>query len=324
MSARLIVVTVNYCCADLILDSLDETVAQLEALGDGAYWIVDNNSPDDSVPKLRAALAERDYGPRVRLIVSEVNDGFGAGNNIAFRTGMAEPVPPDYFYMLNPDATPQPGAIEALVRFMESHPEVGAAGSLLCDETGETQPSIFRFPSIYNEIERALRYGIVSRLLKHHDIEMDMPPTPGPADWVTGASFVVRRSVLETAGLFDETFFLYWEEVELCHRIWAAGFKIYGVPASRVMHIGGVSTGVKQPARRIPAYWFFSRAYFFRVSGRGGPPLLRDLIVTLCLLLRRAKQMLFWRPLKPPYYLRDFITYNFFKSPEQRPQEKQP
>lgn len=322
MAVRLIVVTVNYCCADLILEGLDETVAQLEALGDSAYWIVDNNSPDESVHHLRAALAERGYGDRVRLILSDTNDGFGAGNNIAFRTALAEPDAPEYFYMLNPDATPRPGAIEALVRFMDTHPEAGAAGSLLCDENGEIQPSLFRFPSLYSEIDRALRFGVVSRLLKRHDIEIDAPQAPAPADWVTGASFIVRSSVLKTAGFFDEAFFLYWEEVELCHRIRAAGFEIYGVPDSLVLHIGGVSTGANQPERRIPAYWFFSRAHFFRVAGRGGPPIVRDLIVTLCLMLRRIKQVISGRSLNPPHYVRDFITYNFLKSPEQRPQQK--
>jgi GT2 family glycosyltransferase len=93
-----------------------------------------------------------------------------------------------------------------------------------------------------------------------------MGPIPDRVDWCSGASIMVRREVLETVGAFDEAFFLYFEEIDLCARMAAAGWERWYVPLSRVMHLRGHSTGVTalgEGPRRLPAYWFESRRRYF-------------------------------------------------------------
>jgi GT2 family glycosyltransferase len=313
MVPRFIVVTVNYHCADEIVKGLDETVRQITELGDGEFWIVDNQSADDSVATLNQAIADRSCQDRVKVLVADKNGGFGAGNNVAIRAGLARETPPEYFYFLNPDAIPQPGAIASMLGFLDTHPDVAVVGGLLCDEEDNTDTSLFRFPSFQSEVETALRIGIARKVLKNYILPLATPDRPASVDWVAGTSFVVRASALEKAGLFDETFFLYWEEIELCHRIRKAGLEIYGLPDVRVMHIGGVSTGMHQPAKRIPGYWHESRNYFFRRTGLVRSVGVLNAVVVCCLVLRRMHQFVRGRPLNPPHFLRDFIRHSFQK-----------
>ena len=154
------------------------------------------------------------------------------------------------------------------------------------------------------------------RLLKRHVIAIETPEAPTRVGWVSGTSFVVRRTVLETAGLFDETFFLYWEEVELCYRIHKSGFCIYGVPEAIVQHSGGISTGMHDPSRRTPAYWFESRNHFFHVTGLARNLTLLNLAVTCGLVVQRTHQLIRRRSLNPPHFLHDFVKFSLVKPKE--------
>ncbi|MFC3117450.1 glycosyltransferase family 2 protein [Jhaorihella thermophila] len=91
---------------------------------------------------------------------------------------------------------------------------------------------------------------------------MPIPQGRGRADWTAGASLMIRREVLDQVGTFDEAYFLYFEETDLCLRGARAGWSCYYVPESRVVHVGSVSTGLKS-AERTPQYWFDSRLYYF-------------------------------------------------------------
>ncbi|MFZ3584188.1 glycosyltransferase [Loktanella sp. DJP18] len=140
MTSKLLVVTVNYACAEAILEGMDQTVAQLRAFDGGArFWIVDNQSPDSSAIMLREAIAARGWGDVVDVIDAKCNSGFGAGNNLAVRRAMAEDSPPDYIYFLNPDAIPAPGSILAMTSFLDATPAAGVVGGLLEGEDGELQ-----------------------------------------------------------------------------------------------------------------------------------------------------------------------------------------
>jgi GT2 family glycosyltransferase len=112
--------------------------------------------------------------------------------------------------------------------------------------------------------------------------------------------------------LFDEQFFLYWEEVDLCHRARAAGFDVSYVPDAAVVHLAGLTTGLHQPRNRVPRYWFESRAHFYRKTI--GPRRLAamNLAVASCVALRRTREALTGRTMNWPHYLRDFIHFNFF------------
>ena len=309
MSPRLVVLTVNYCCADAILEGMDETVRQIRAQGDAAFWIVDNMSPDDSLATLRDAVAARGFEDVVTIIASPKNAGFGAGNNVGFDAGLNSETPPEYFYCLNPDAVPDDGAIATFVDFMDAHPDAGMAGGRINNEFGVPEASVFRFPSFASEVEKAISLGVLRKLLRNSVVPMEMPDTIQKVDWVSGASFIIRASVLKQTGGFDETFFLYWEEVELCHRITKAGFGVYAVPEAGVVHTGGVSTGMGDAEKRIPRYWFESRNYLLSKTGLTKSLVLLNACVALGWVVQRTHHKLRGKSLHSPHFLKDFIRF---------------
>ncbi len=304
-------VTVNYKTADLTLRALEAVLVDLVPLS-GTALVVDNDSRDGSAERLRRAIGERGWSERVTLLVSGENVGFGAGNNIAFRHALARRDPPDYFYLLNPDARPDPGALRALVEFMDSHPGVGLAGSKIRHPDGSPRISAFRFPGVLSEIEAGLRLGLVSKLLGPWRVWAPPPERTGPVDWVSGASVIIRRDVLEQVGLFDERFFLYFEEIDLGLRAKRAGWPTWYVVESEVEHIGQVSTGLRDIDRPRPEYWFESRRHFLRKSY--GPLRLwaaNTAFITSYVLFRLRRHLQNKPDPDPPGFFADFVRYNF-------------
>lgn len=301
--------TVNYKTADLTVRAVEAALADLEPLG-GKAIVVDNDSQDGSVAKLEAAIEARGWRDKVVLIASERNLGFGGGNNVGFRHALAWDDPPDLFYLLNPDARPAPGAIGKLVDFMAEHREVGLAGTAVRFENGALRPSAFRFPGVLSEIEAGLKLELASRLLDRYRVWLPTPTSTGPVDWVSGASFVIRREVLETVGMFDETFFLYFEETELCLRALRAGWPTYCVVEAEAEHIGNVSTQFRDHTQRRARYWFDSRQYYlYKVHG----PLkawAADVAFVGSRALYQVRRRLQRKPDDdPPYLLSDFVRH---------------
>lgn len=308
---RLAVVTVNYCCADVLVRNLKATAGLIADAG-GVWYIVDNCSPDNSIAKLRSALQGV---ANAELIEAERNGGFGYGNNCVIEPVITGQIEADYVYILNPDAIPEPGSIERMTSYLDAHPEIGVVGSALVNLDGTPTESMFRFPSLLSEIEGALAIGPVSRLLARFRLPLPPLSVPGPVGWVSGASLMVRAEVLRSVGGFDEDFFLYWEEVELCHRIHKSGFTIHGFPSAKVRHIGGVSTGVNRHSR-LPNYWHQSRNLYFRKTGAAGPLLFLNIITAFALAAGRCWQWLRGKPGKPPHFLRDHLRYSLaFQAP---------
>lgn len=256
-------IILNYRTPDLTLQAAEAALREMEGLA-GEVQIVDNDSQDGSFEAIadgiRAAGWDRD--PRVRLIRSPRNGGYGAGNNLAIRAGLAGGAAPDYVYVLNPDARPGPGAIRRLVDLLERDPTVGFAGSYIHGPDGDPHQTAFRFPTIASEFEGAARLGFVSRLLKDRVVARPIPDATCAVDWLAGASLMMRRRVLDRIGLFDEGFFLYFEETDLCRRAKLAGWPTVYVRDSEVEHDGSVSSGAKE-WRRTPGYWFDSRLRYF-------------------------------------------------------------
>ncbi len=258
-------VILNWRTPDMTLAAARAAVTAMEGVA-GAITIVDNDSGDGSEAALRAATLD---WPRVRVIQAGRNGGFGAGNNAGIRAGLPDGTRPDLVYLLNSDAIPAPAAIRTLRDHLAAHPATGFAGSYIHGPDGTPHRTAFRFPSVAGEFEAALRFGPVSRLLSRRVVAMPIPAATGRVDWLAGASLMMRQAVLDRIGLFDEGFFLYFEETELCHRAARAGWPTDYVLESRVGHIGGASTGSKRWTQ-VPGYWFDSRLrYFVKVHGRG-------------------------------------------------------
>lgn len=260
---RILVVLLNYRTAPMTLRAAETVLKAMPEAG-AELVIVDNASGDGSAKQIGEAIAEHgwDAGGRVRLIASDVNGGFGAGNNIGFAAGMSNGQRPDYFYVLNSDAFPDPDCLTHLVRHLEDTPKAGMVGAHVRGEDGVPHMAAFRFPSIAGEFEGAARVGPISRLLRNSIVAHPLPTSTAQVDWVVGASVLLRATMLDEIGVFDETFFLYFEETDLCRRARFAGWECWYLPAARVLHIGSVSTGMKTWAR-TPTFWFASRRHYF-------------------------------------------------------------
>ena len=265
--ASVLTVILNWRTAEMTLRALDAALVAMQGIV-GAVTIVDNDSGDGSFERLSAEVAARgwDRGPhRVQVLQSGRNGGFGAGNNFGIRAGLPGGARPDYVYLLNSDAFPAPDAIGALLAHLESHPETGFAGSHIHGTDGAPHHTAFRFPSIAGEFEQAARFGPISRLLRRAVVAPALPVVTGRVDWLAGASLMMRQAVLDRIGLFDEAFFLYFEETDLCLRAARAGFPTDYVVESRVAHIGSVSTGMKA-WQRVPRFWLDSRMHYYTKS----------------------------------------------------------
>ena len=306
---KLRVVTVNYRTAETTIRAIEHALADLGEL-DAAITVVDNASGDGSLERLRAAAETRGWGDRVAILDAGKNGGFGAGNNLAIRAALDSADPPDYVYLLNPDAFVDSGAMAAIVAFMDAHPNVGIAGTRIYDEDGTIHPSAFRFPTVLSELERGLRLGLATRLLERWVVWKGMPDTTGPVDWVSGASCVLRRQLLSEVGLFDEGFFLYFEETDLCRRARAAGWECWFLAEASVVHMEGASTGIKE-RRRIPGYWLDSRRRYFVKAGGPRTLLLANAAWAAAFAAWRARRMIQRKPDDdPPFALRDFLRHS--------------
>jgi len=224
--------------------------------------VVDNSSRDGSAEMVASEF------PHVRLIRSEINLGFAAANNRAFEIARGR-----YIVLLNSDAFLRTGALPLSVEHMDANPRVGLGGGRLVGRDSSWQPSARMFPSPLNSL--LMMSGLAakfpkSRLLGRMDRTWADPLQPAQVDWVPGAYCIIRRSVLDRVGFFDERFFLYFEEVDLCRRFKAAKSEIWYWPDIVVEHLGGESAktikGLKtlSPSSQIELWRMRAGLLYFR------------------------------------------------------------
>ena len=309
--ATVLTVILNWRTPAMTLQSCEAALRAMEGIA-GAITIVDNDSGDGSFETIRAEVLARGWDKGtvpVQVIQSGRNGGFGAGNNVGIRAGLPGGARPDYAYILNSDAFPAPDAIRALLAHLEAHPQTGFAGSFIHGTDGVPHRTAFRFPSAWGELEGAARFGPISRLLKRHIVAQPIPEATGRVDWLAGASLMMRQDVLDRIGLFDEVFFLYYEETDLCLRAARAEWPTDYVLESRVAHIGSASTGMKTWAR-IPGFWLDSRRHYFTKN--------HGHIYAAVATLAHVAGGVFWRLRllvqrkdrgDPPHFLRDLIVH---------------
>jgi len=315
-------ILINYKTPDMTLESLE---AFMKEMGDrpGVFvTLVDNASGDDSVEKMSQEILRRGWGDRVSLVESERNGGFAYGVNV----GIEERPPfgrPDFIYLLNSDAFPGPKAVDVLLDFLIGNPEIGIAGSYIHGPEGDPHVTAFRFPSVWSEFESAMKLGLLSRLLSRRRVSIEPMPTESTrVDWLAGASMLIRSEVLEEVGPFDEGFFLYYEETDFCRRALNAGWETWYLPQSRVAHIGSVSTGMKDLDRRMPQYWFDSRAHYFRKNHGVGYLGLTNLVWVIGFSIFRIRSVVQRKSDQVrPGLLKDFIWTIFRRRVTQTPSE---
>lgn len=196
--------------------------------------VLDNASSDGSVQML-----EKEF-PEVKLIVSEQNLGFSKGHNLAARAAQGK-----YLFILNPDTEVLPHALDWLVAYAEQHPEIGIIGPKILNPDGSLQYSCRRFP---NPAAALFRNTPLGKLFPNNPYTRDYLMTDWDhnsireVDWVSGAALFIRREVFEQLAGFDEQFFMYCEDTDLCYRAWQAGYKVVYYPEPKIKHAIGRST----------------------------------------------------------------------------------
>lgn len=311
---RVQVVIVNYRTGRLAVDCLRSLRDEVASVPGTCVSVVDNCSGDGSAAVIAQAIEAEGWSSWARLLPAPVNGGFSYGNNFAVRPTLADPHGAAYHWLLNPDTRVQPGALRELLAFLEAHPKAGIAGSRFLLENGEPWPYAFHFPSIWSELANGLRLNVVARLLQDRAGLRTMGDEPAEADWLPGASLLVRREVFETIGLMDEGYFLYFEETDFCLAARRAGWQTWHVPQSVVLHLVGQSTqvsGQHAAVRRRPKYWFESRRRYWVKNHGWSYAAATDLVWVMAFLTWRLRSLVQRKPGGyPPHFLGDFLRYS--------------
>jgi N-acetylglucosaminyl-diphospho-decaprenol L-rhamnosyltransferase len=232
-------------------DALAAFLTSLRAENVSDVIVVDNASTDGSSDRLGS-------DPSVRVLKTGVNLGYGAGANRGLAVTDAELV-----LVSNPDISVHPGALDALAAAFAADPTLAIAGPRILAADGTRYPSARRFPSMAVAAGHVL-LGMLSpgnRFSRRYrmaelDPSSNLPvdqPTAIPVDWVSGACFMARQRALKELGGFDESYFMYVEDLDLCWRAHRAGWAVAYVPAATVTHLQGVSTA-RRPYRMLLAH----------------------------------------------------------------------
>ena len=222
------VIVVTYNSRELTLACAASVLAEQQALPLGSLQIellvVDNASSDGTAEALRLAA------PQARVLVQRANLGFAGGNNLGLAAAQGR-----YLLLLNSDAEVRPGALAALVAFMDAHPDAGACGPMLVNPDGSLQPTGRDLPTLGSLfLDMTKLYKLWKRDL-YAQQGRDYTQTVAVGE-LSAAAFLVRRRVYEQVGGLDTGFFFYYEDVDWCKRIGDAGYRIYYVPTAQVMH----------------------------------------------------------------------------------------
>lgn len=227
------IVIVSYNTKDLTkncLKSIYEKVQELEF----EVYVVDNNSSDGS-----CEMIEEEFH-QVKLIRNTENKGFGAANNIAIKKSNAK-----YVFLLNTDTILLNNAVKMFFDFMEN-PEnklIAVCGSYLLDEKMNYQLSYGNFPTLARFVACKLRINKLFPKLYakiFHQEERFNTGILKEVDFVVGADMFIRKNILDEVGLFDEDFFMYFEESELTYRINKKGYKSFVIPGPEIIHLDGL------------------------------------------------------------------------------------
>lgn len=255
--------------------------------------LVDNASTDGSADMVRAEF------PTVEVIASPINGGFSYGNNLGLKAlgyrgkGDVDADAPRYALLLNPDTEVPPTSLYDMVKFMDSRPDVGVAGPKLVLEDGSLDVacrrsfptpmvSFYRFSGLSKLFPHNPRFGRYNMTFVDPDVELEV-------DSVVGAYMQVRREAIRDAGLLDELFFMYGEDLDWAFRIKEAGWKVFYHPQVMVKHIKRASS-----RRSKKAQFEFQRAMliFYRKHYRRTTPLWLHLMVMAGLMLKGGPELL--------------------------------
>jgi N-acetylglucosaminyl-diphospho-decaprenol L-rhamnosyltransferase len=310
---KLLIVIANYRVAHLTIDCLRSLAEEIGRVPGTHVTVCENGTGDDSAERIQKAITDNGWSSWCTLTAISTNLGFTGGNNVILRPVLKSAVPPQYILLLNADTIVRLNALKTLADFMDQNREVGIAGAGQEYPDGSPQRSAFRFHSALSEFEGNLKFGPVSRLLRRWVGVLPIPDKACEVDWVSGATMIIRREVFQDIGLLDEGYYTHFEDIDFCFNARKAGWKVWYVPASRIIHIVGQSTGitVKNP-KRHPGYAFEARRRYFLKNYGPLYAALADAGLILGQALWRLRVMLGKEDSTPPYFFRDSIKHSVF------------
>jgi GT2 family glycosyltransferase len=287
---KLSIIIVSWNTKDLLRSCL-ESINQYPPGHPYEVFVVDNVSTDGSIE-----MVVEDF-PQVQLIANKTNVGFAGGNNQAISQSVG-----DYILLLNPDTEVKPGALDALIDFLDETPEAGVAGAKLLNPDGSLQESCYPKPTLIREFWRLFYLDEVRPYARYKMARWDQKK-PKEVDVLMGACMLLRREIIEAVGLFDVDYFIYSEEVDLCIRIQKAGWSLHWIPQAEVVHYGGQST--QQLAAEMFLQLYKGKIMFFRKHSGWLAVLLYKVILLMAAMARLMLAPLAWfgSPSRRKHYL---------------------
>ncbi len=264
---RVSFVTVCYKTPELVRNLLRGVEAA--KLGFDFEYLLVNNNPGDETKRL-----VEEHFPWVTYIDAPGNIGFGAGNNLAFRRATG-----DYVMLVNPDLTVFAGEMEKLLAYADAHPELGFIGPKLLNPNRSLQRTFTRLPTPLIPVYRRTVLGKLpfGRKAVDHYLMMDQDGSaPLDVDGLFGAAILIRRQALADVGHFDERFFMYFEDIDLCRRAWEKGWTVRYAPVAQFVHYHQRESDVKRPwqvlTNRVSREHIKSAVrYFLKYLGKPSP-----------------------------------------------------
>jgi hypothetical protein len=279
----LLIVIVNYRTPDLTIACLHSLASEITTVPHAHVALVDNASNDDSLPRLRHAIATNNYAPWITLLEQPQNLGFAGGNNRAIQAFPHA----RYTLLLNSDTVVHPGCLRYCFDLMQRETTIGAMSCKLLNPDQTPQAVARKFPTPLRQLLCApglpWRFPRLFAWADPQDDHWDRNITKRDVDWLGGAFLFIRGDLLRNIGPLDEDFFFYGEDIEFSHRIKRAGFRRHYDPAVSITHYGGGSSDPQRlaRARRNASFW---RAHYLvqqKCYGRLAALLLRTTDLTV-------------------------------------------
>ena len=248
---RISIIIANYNARDLLEDCLN-SIYQQDSRYPFEVLVVDDHSSDDSFEMVKTRF------PQVRAYRNMANVHYATSNNRMFDIAKGR-----YLFLLNNDTIVKAGAVDALVDFMEAHPEVGCAGSKLLNEDGSIQESVKSLPNVRSALFGARSYAyrwfpnniFSKRELLHLSEDVGVPFKAG---YVSSAAMLIRRDIVQAVGYLDSRL-SYHVDADYCARIWKAGWNVVYVPQSVIIHLNHRGGTLVSPRRRLKSVVEFHR-----------------------------------------------------------------
>jgi GT2 family glycosyltransferase len=248
------IIIVSWQVRDLLKECLASIFLETKNL-EFEVIVMENASRDQTVEMVA------EFFPKVAIISSLKNLGFGKACNLAVKQARGR-----YLLFLNPDTVIINQAIEKMVKFMEAEPQIGISGCKILNRDLTLQPSVRKFPQLSDHLAMLFKLHHLIKLDRYFMTSFDYQQT-SEVDQVMGAFFLVSRRLLKKVGVFDERFYIWFEEVDYCIRCKQAGFNVVYTPVAEIIHLGGQSFSQK---RNIKNQWNFCQSRWRFVAKHQG------------------------------------------------------